>query len=168
MSKIFYLSELLKFAIERETESFNLYTQMAEQTKDPELKVLYETLAEQETKHKMFYTSMLEQTPKEASPKVKPEGDEYMDYIKNLISAQRTVKPLSSEQLHDPIQSLDYAIGREKDSVLFYTGLKHYVPREAHNKVDIIIHEEMKHAAILTNVKEEYKKGSISFENTHQ
>jgi len=168
MSKIFYLNELLKFAIQRETESFDLYTHMAEQTKDPELKVLYETLAEQETKHKMFYTSMLEHTPKEASPKAKPEGDEYMDYIKNLIGSQRTVKPLSNEQLHDPIQSLDYAISREKDSVLFYTGLKHYVPKEAHDKVDIIIHEEMKHAAILTKVKEKYKQGSVLFESNHQ
>lgn len=168
MSKIFYLSELLKFAIERETQSFDLYTQMADQTKDPELKVLFDTLAEQETKHKMFYTSMLEHTPKEASPKVKPQGDEYTDYIKNLIASQRTVKPLSIEQLHNPIQLLDYAISREQDSVLFYTGLKHYVPKDAHEKVDVIINEEMKHAAILTKVKEKYKKGAISFESNRE
>lgn len=163
MSKIFYLSELLKFAIERETESFDLYTHMSEETKNSELKGLFHTLAEQETKHKMFYTSMLEHTPKESTPRAAPEGDEYMSYIKSLISSQRTMKPLSAEQLEDPIQALNYAIGREKDAVLFYTGLKHYVPKESHSKVDLIIHEEMRHASILTAVKERFEKGYISF-----
>jgi rubrerythrin len=158
VSKIFYLSELLKFAIEREVESFDLYTHMAEHSKDSELKSLFSKLAEQETKHKAFYTEMLEHTASEHSPRAPAEGDEYMAYIKNLISSQRTVPSLSEEQLHDPIQALDYAIGREKDSILFYTGLKHYVPEASHDKVDVIIHEEMKHASILTKVKEQYKK----------
>jgi rubrerythrin len=163
MSKIFYLSELLKFAIERETESFDLYTHMAEETKNAELKGLFRTLAEQETKHKMFYTAMLTHTPKEFTPKANPQDDEYMNYVKGLIDSKRTAKPISSEQLQDPIQALNYAIAREHDAVLFYTGLKQYVPKESHHKVDEIIHEEMRHASILTAVKEKFENGYISF-----
>jgi rubrerythrin len=86
-----------------------------------------------------------------------------MDYLKGLIDSKRTVKPLSPEQLKDPIKALTYAIGREHDAVLFYTGLKQFVPKEAHHKVDEIIHEEMRHASILTAVKERYEKGYMSF-----
>jgi len=164
MARIFYLSELLKFAIERETESFDLYTHMAKETENSELKSLFHTLADQETKHKMFYSSMLEHTSKEHT--IKPDSandDEYIDYVKGLISSKRTVKSISTQQLKDPVQALNYAIGREHDSVLFYTGLKHYVPKESQHKVDEIIHEEMRHASILTAVKERFEKGYISF-----
>ena len=44
------------------------------------------------------------------------------------------------------------AIGIEKESVVFYTGMKEMVPLNAgRDKVELILKEEMKHIALLSN-----------------
>jgi rubrerythrin len=47
---------------------------------------------------------------------------------------------------------LTTAIGLEKDSILFYVGLKDLVPpKYGQEKIDDIIRQERKHVAQLTN-----------------
>jgi len=53
---------------------------------------------------------------------------------------------------------LNYAIAREKDSILFYSGLLNYVPRADREGIYAIIREEVKHAAQLTRIKNELLK----------
>ncbi|MBN1309211.1 MAG: ferritin family protein [Chitinispirillaceae bacterium] len=53
-----------------------------------------------------------------------------------------------SERLPDILQT---AIGLEKDSIVFYLGIKEMVPRSAgKEKIDAIIKEEMKHVTMLS------------------
>jgi len=152
MSKIFYLSELLKFAVEREKESFALYTQLAEQTTQTDLKALFERLAKEEIKHEALYQELLNIENREQSPGVQ-EDEEYHRYMETLIDEERT----SSKHLPTDFSNLkvilDYAIKREQNAILFYVGLKNYVPTKIHDKVDTIIKEETKHAAILEKIK---------------
>ncbi len=155
MPKIFHLNELLTFAVEREKMSFDLYTKLAEQTSDAELKALFERLAKEEIKHEAFYQELLNVENREQNAAV-PQDEEYHAYMETLIEQERT----SSKQLPKDFKNLkavlDYAIAREQDAILFYVGLKNYVPTKAHEKVDRIIKEEMRHAAILEKVKTNY------------
>lgn len=153
MSKVFYLSEILKFAVEKEQQSADLYQKLADQASDAKNKDIFEGLVRDELGHKTFYADILSSVPEKSSPGVQ-EGKEYTAYMRQLIKSSRTTQPLpddiSSMLLND---ILDYAIEREKDSVMFYLGLKQYVPENAKSKVDEIIEEESKHAAIIASLK---------------
>ena len=53
--------------------------------------------------------------------------------------------------LDRPDEVLKMAMGMERDSIAFYTGLKESVSRKAgKDKVEAIIREEMNHIAILS------------------
>ena len=41
----------------------------------------------------------------------------------------------------------------EKDSILFYVGLKNYTAVDVHEQIDAIIKEEARHIVMLTNLK---------------
>jgi rubrerythrin len=156
MSKLFYLSEIVKFAIEKEQESFDLYQKLANQINDENVKVLFQKLAQQEIHHKSFYSNMLESVKPEQSPGVKEDG-EYHSYMESLIAGSRIIPTLSATDFNNPNKVFDYAIAREKDSVLFYSGMKNFVAPSAHASIDHIIQEEEKHVAVLLAVKAKYK-----------
>jgi rubrerythrin len=156
MTKLFYLSEIVKFAIEKEQESFDLYTKMSEQVSDAAIKSIFQKLAQEETKHKIYYADMLSGIKQEQSPGVK-EGEEYQAYMEALIASSRSTSIPTPTDMKDVNKVLDFAIAREKDSVLFYSGLKNLVPANAHDHIDLIIREEERHAAILLKVKAQYK-----------
>jgi len=152
MTKLFYLSEIIKFAVEKEIESEKLYQQLSEQTNDLTLKALFEKLVGEEKKHETFYANMLSHVQEKQSPGVK-EDNEYNAYMQELITSSRSTLPLSAAELSDMNAAIDYAINREKDSILFYVGLKNLVPSHAQDKIDIIIKEEAKHIVMLSGLK---------------
>ncbi|NTV54078.1 MAG: hypothetical protein HGA73_01335, partial [Syntrophaceae bacterium] len=55
--------------------------------------------------------------------------------------------------IKDVIAALDFAIGRELDSVLYYSEMKKYVTPSAQDLLEQVIEEERKHVVILTNIK---------------
>lgn len=173
MAKIFYLSEIVKFAIEREKASFALYKELSDKANTEDLKKFFSLLMEEEEKHEIFYTKLLDTVPKEGSPGVK-EDTEYSAYIQELIQASRSTPPLDLEKITDIKEAIDYAIAREKDAILFYVGLKNFLPASNNattdavtthseskdflysydnEEIDIIIKEEAKHVAKLLLLK---------------
>ncbi|MBN2036913.1 MAG: ferritin family protein [Chitinispirillaceae bacterium] len=69
-------------------------------------------------------------------------GDHVFDTKKDPVSLLK-----GNETIQD---ILKIAIGLEKDSVVFYVGMKDFVsPKLGKDKIDRIINEEMKHIAIL-------------------
>jgi len=152
MPKLFYLNEIIKFAIEKEKESIELYKKLGDQATVEEVEDLFHTLMLEEEKHEKFYTKLSEIAQKEQSPGVK-EDAEYDAYMQELISASRSVPPLSLEKLSSIKTALDYAADREKDSIVFYTGLKDYLPTHEKEKIDVVIKEEAKHLAKLLLLK---------------
>lgn len=152
MPKVFYLSEIVTFAIEKEMESIDLYSKLANECTNEQGKVIFALLLQEEKKHKAFYEGMLAEYNKEQPPG-SIEGMEYLDYMQELISASRNIKPLSITELSDIKKAVDFAIGREKDSILFYYGLKNFIKDLDKPTVDTIIQEESKHVALLSKLK---------------
>ena len=140
MTKLFYLSEIIKFAVEKEKESVALYKNLSEKTSAKNTKNLFHQLMLEEEKHEDFYTKLLSATPKEQSPGV-TENAEYEAYMRELIRASRSIHSPDAQKLTDTKFALDYAIAREKDSILFYVGLKNYLHTHDKTKIDIIIKE---------------------------
>lgn len=148
MSKVLYLSEIVKFAIEKEQESYALYKNLHDMSSAPKLKALFKTLMEQEQHHEEFYKEMLTKVAEDQSPGVQ-EDDAYDAYMQELIAASRTVPTVAELDFDNHKVVIDYAIAREKDSILFYTGLKNFVQESVHTAIDKIIQEEGKHVAML-------------------
>ena len=149
----FNIKRLLEFTILREQESVTLYTTLAKQATDVELKNLFKDLAEQEKKHARFYEETITQLGHDIVSAPLDLEDEYTIYMRSLMEEQSASLEITSEHIYSMEQAFDYAIAREKNSVLFYIGLKDYVPAFAKPTLDLIIGEEMKHAAILTRFK---------------
>jgi len=155
MSKLFYLSEIIQFAIEKEKESFALYEGLASKATAPESKKLFHMLMQEEQKHEDFYTKMLSHVSEERSPGA-PHDAEYQSYLQELIaSSRKAVKPLE-DVLTNTKDAIVYAIDRERDSIVFYIGLEHFVSSEEQAKVHAIAREEAKHMAMLINLKRNF------------
>ncbi|EKE01536.1 MAG: rubrerythrin [uncultured bacterium] len=152
MTKLFYLSEIVKFAIEKEKESIALYKELSEKVSNNNMKDLFHQLMLDEEKHEDFYVNLLKTVPQEQSPGVK-ENEEYDAYMQELIFTSRAVPHLRLENLTDIKSALDYAAAREKDSIVFYVGLKNYLPEHNKEKIDPIINEESRHMAKLLFLK---------------
>lgn len=154
MGKVFYINEILDFAIEREQESYDLYNALQEQVEDQKAKKVFETLKGEEQKHKDLYTKILSKVEHNRTPSV--EGyDEYDEYMQTLIESRRTIRQAPSD-LSQILDVLNFAIEREKDAVLFYVGLENYVPEENRSTVKDIIKEEGSHIVKLSALKKEF------------
>lgn len=150
MAKVFYLSEIVKFAVEKEIESEELYQKLHDKASKVEAKELFAFLVGEEKKHEALYRKMLESVASEQTPGVS-ENSEYFDYMQEMINAGRAAGTLA--QYDDLKKACEFAIAREKDSVLFYLGLKNFVQAQDKAKVDVIIAEEGHHIAMLLKLK---------------
>jgi rubrerythrin len=153
MSKVFYLNEIIKFAVEKEIESYNLYHALAKHySNDVRLKTLFETLRDEEVKHKDFYQNMLKTVEAEQKSNLK-EDEEYFAYLEEFIAQARKVAPFPQEKMDSLAEAFHYAILREKDSILFYSMLRNYVSASVRDQITMIISEEVKHLAKLNQAK---------------
>lgn len=150
MGTLFHLNEIIQFAIEKENESERLYRKLADKTADPAVKKIFEKLATDEVGHKKFYEAMLK--PIIIESPTSGDKSEYDAYMRELIAESRSTEPMAAIDFADLDQVIRYAIDREKDSVLFYTGLKNYVPNKDQAGINEIIKEEAKHVAILAGL----------------
>ncbi len=154
MGTLFRMGELLDFAVEREEESYNLYKQLAETIEKDELKELFTQLMHEEMTHKDTYRGMLSAVEGEKTPGV-ADDDEYGLYLETLIDQQRRLSASPPVTVNNVTDVLDYAIGREKDAVLFYVGLKEFVPKKNRSTVEEIIKEEGRHIVKISRLKSE-------------
>lgn len=154
MGMPFNADEVFEMAEQIERNGAKFYRAAAD--KFPEVGELLLELATWEDKHeKTFKTMHAELAGTEAEPPVfDPDGEAQMylqamadEHIFNLKS-----DPLSKlGNLDTPDEVLKTAMGLERDSIAFYTGLKESVSIKAgKDKVDAIIKEEMNHIAILS------------------
>jgi rubrerythrin len=154
MSKIFKLAEIINFAIEKEEDSYKLYEVLQDKVQDEEMKEFFQVLMDEETKHRDFYLDFLNKIEKKQTP-IKGFNDEYDLYLQELIKSSR-MKSVFCRDVEKSLETtLDFAIEREKESILFYNGLKYYVDEVDLKSVEFIIKEESKHIIKLLKIKRE-------------
>ena len=154
MSKIFSIDELATFAVKIEEEGMAFYKEMAEKTKNKDAKELYEFLVGEEAKHKVIFQELKDVLSKDVSPGT--YGDEYNSYMRALVESVVFKKDDKRKAgLQDEADVLDYAIDKEKDSILFYLGMKEMVSPENQVNVEKIINEERLHIIKLLDIKEQ-------------
>jgi len=151
----FNADEILTVAEQIERNGAVFYRRTAEMQTDADAKEMLAAMAAMEDDHERTFASMrADLTEEEREPMVFDPDQELPLYL--LALADRSVFDLTSdpwarvtgkETLSDILRM---AIGVEKDSIVFYLGLKDMVPRRfGSDRIDAVIKEEMGHIATL-------------------
>ena len=147
--------EIFEIAERIERNSVNFYRKAAEALTDENMSAILLSLSEFEKEHEKSYANMRKQiSAKEWNLITFDPKNEMALYLQKIADSHIfDPKKDPAEQLKDKGTIKDifnFAIESEKNSIIFYLGLKNYVPATAgKNKVDEIINEEMSHIAEL-------------------
>jgi rubrerythrin len=158
MTVTFNTIEVLEIAEQIERNGAQFYRRAADIFDDPNICKMFIRLAKWEAKHEQFFARMrkqLSQLNQESGPH-RPE--EMLPDPKVMAGlAVFGIKPDPADELggkESDVDILRRCIEKEKDSIVFYSGLKDFVPtRAGKEKIDDIIKEEMRHIRILNRFR---------------
>ena len=150
MDGIFNAVDIFKIAETIEDDGAKFYTDAAKFFAGEDISGLFTELAHWEIQHKKVFAEMRGKITQQ-HPKLGPGTEEY-----KAVAALSTFS-LWSEP-HRQFSSMDtrhevirQALQKEKDTIVFYVGLKDFVAANEDKKIiNDIIKEEMKHISILT------------------
>jgi rubrerythrin len=158
MGITFNADEVLEMAVRIEANGKSFYLRAAELQSDNEVVSFFERLAAMEEQHKQTFEEFrqdLSAADKEGQA-YDPDGQALM-YLATMADAHggegdpRIAATLTGDESLEEI--LRTALNLEKQSILFYVGLKDLVPRQSgKDKVDEVIEEEKLHIAQLSEV----------------
>ncbi|MGD2149652.1 MAG: ferritin family protein [Desulfobacterales bacterium] len=147
----FTANDVFEMAEQLERNGAKFYRTAAENVSDPKSKKLLIELAEMEDEHEKTFASLrTDLTVGEKTTTVFDPEDESVLYLRALADTRVFFK--KKIDISSMKEILKAAIVAEKDSIVFYLGLKDFVPdRLGKNRLDKIIKEEMGHIRILSN-----------------
>ncbi|MDZ7666621.1 MAG: ferritin family protein [Desulfotignum sp.] len=155
MAYDFNVDEIFEMAIQIEANGAKFYRKAAELQQESDNKEFLEKLARMEDKHKTTFEAMRKAVSEgQKQETVFDPANELSMYLKAMADNHGgegdpdVVESLTGEESMKEI--ITTAIGLEKESILFYLGLKDLVPAKyGHDKLDDIIREEKLHIAQL-------------------
>jgi rubrerythrin len=155
MAITFNAFEIFEMAEQIERNGIKFYRKAAQGISDGKTRQMLEELADMEVEHEKIFAGMRKQFSQEAqTTSVFDPENEMALYLQAMASGHVfDLRKDLSEQLKgtESIEDiLKMAIDAEKDSIVFYLGLKDFVPVKAgKDKVEAIIEEEKKHIVVL-------------------
>ncbi|HBJ81942.1 ferritin family protein [Pseudothermotoga sp.] len=158
---MFNIDEIFEIAEQIERNGVIFYTRAAEKFSEYTKKSVFLNLADMERKHeKRFHEMRLEVAGKEReiSQFLDPQG-EAIQYLRSIANSKVFDLISDPETKFKNVQSISdllrVAIDIEKDSIIFYLGIKEAVNEKlGKEKIDLIVKEEMQHVATLTDLLE--------------
>jgi len=163
MGLTFSADEIFEMAEDIERNGMKFYTEAAKCAPDKKSGQMLLNFAEMEAGHLRIFEEMRKELTgrEKESSTFDPEGQAALYLAAIADSRGWEGKASLAEQLtgKESIEDIfKIAIEAEKDSVVFYIGLKELVPvRAGKDKVEAIIKEEMGHIAGLSSALAEYK-----------
>ncbi|UCF09821.1 MAG: ferritin family protein [Candidatus Bipolaricaulota bacterium] len=155
MSLGFTVNEVLLMAERIERNGAAFYRAAASNTDRPVLKARLEELAAMEDAHREVFTAMAEELAS-ADPTGGPATptDEAAAYLRAMADAAVFDDGLDPEALAAKMTSgeelLRTAIHIEKETILFYLGLRDFVVgADGRERLDRVLREEMEHVSLL-------------------
>lgn len=150
MSYDFNADDVFEIAEQLERNGANFYRKAAESTSDSAGKTLLLKLADMEDEHeKSFKELRAGLGEKEKASLVFDPNDEAVLYLRAIADTRVFFeKKIDNTSLKEIYKS---AVEAEKDSIVFYLGIKDAVPAKlGKDKIEAIIKEEMKHIRMLS------------------
>lgn len=158
MGNIFAGSEIVELGIEIEKNGRDFYYTLSRKSKNQQAVKVFIFLAGEEEKHIKAFQGILEKTDK-----YEPQGldaDEYYAYMNALagdyIFTQKEKGAAVAASIKDEKEAVDKGIGFEKDSIVFYEGIKKAVPDYDVKVVEQLIQQEELHLGQLLELKKTF------------
>ncbi len=155
MSVTFNADEVFEMAEQVERNGAKFYREVAAKAVDRQMKDMFLTMAAMEDGHLRTFQEMRKglSDQERGGTTFDPEGEATM-YLQALADSKGFEGMISPTQeltgRESPRQLLEIAIDAEKNSVLFYVGLKDLMATEtSREKVEGVIREEIRHVADL-------------------
>jgi len=155
MGNIFAGSEVIEIGIQIEKNGRDFYNTLAANSKNQDAIRIFKFLSQEEEKHIKVFEGILSKTEK-----YEPAGldaDEYYAYMNALASeyifTQKDKGSLIAKTVKNDNEAVDMGIGFEKDSIVFYEGIKRTVPDYGRKIIDELIAQEQKHMILLMEIK---------------
>ncbi|KPJ49321.1 MAG: hypothetical protein AMJ38_03520 [Dehalococcoidia bacterium DG_22] len=148
--------EIFEMAEQIERNGARFYRRAAQGFTDSRARQQMLDLAAMEDEHEKVFAAMrAELLQQEREPRVPDPYGEAILYVRGMADGHVfDVKADPSERLtgkETMEEILRTAIGLEKDSIVFYLGIKEIIPeRLSKQRIDDIIKEEMGHIAVLS------------------
>lgn len=161
MAGIFKATDILLAAQEIEQRGEVFYNRLVETTEDSELKEMFSFLAEEESKHLQIFKKLYERIGQIELP-AWADSDEYIDYLNYLLDSHTLFRMGDIDELKKfvgtPEEALQRAMDFEKDTILFFTEMREFVPEGDKKHVQACVEEERSHLRLLAGKLEQLKK----------
>ncbi|MBI4706577.1 MAG: ferritin family protein [Candidatus Omnitrophica bacterium] len=155
MANIFSGSEVVEIGVQIEKNGKDFYEAVAGQSKDKKAKEMFLFLASEEAKHVLVFQKILSQVEKYEPAEAYP--GEYFAYMNALASesifTQKDKGKETAKKIKSDKEAIEIGIGVEKDSIVFYEGMKKVAPGYDHVVIDEVIAQEQGHLAKLLELK---------------
>ena len=149
MAYVFNMNEILEMAEQIERNGAAFYRKAAEGTSDSQNREFLLELSQMEDQHEKTFSSLRAQLSEDekTSTTFDPEGEAVL-YLHALADTRVFFeKKINTGSLEEILKE---ALTAEKDSIVFYLGMKDLVPEKSGKaKIDSIIKEEMGHIKLL-------------------
>ena len=152
----FNADEILAMVEQVERNGAKFYRKAAEQVSDGEMTATLNWLAEEEDKHEKMFADMRSQLKGEGQLPLTwdPAGEAEM-YLQAMADGKvfdiREDPIRAAEQLATPRNILEFALDREKDSIVFYVAMQDMVSQElGKDRISGIVKEEIRHVTIIS------------------
>lgn len=157
MSLQFSIEEVFEIAEQIERNGAQYYQKAANQVTDQNYNRLFLDLVDMEEKHERVFAYLKEKiTERKLAPDYLDPDASAVRYLRTFADGavfDLNVDPseyLSTNRSLEDI--LNYAIGLEKDSIVFYYGIQELIPEDlGKEQIQTIIREEMKHITFLSD-----------------
>jgi rubrerythrin len=161
MDKIYFSGkEILEMALRIELNGEIFYREASKKTEDETLKELFIYLQNQEKKHYQDFKNLSYLIEKESVEGLHrlSEADEISFYLNTFADSKvftdAHVGASLGRDVQDDSEAIDIAIGLERDSIIFYSGMLGIIKEEDKGLIENIIAQEKDHERLLMEIKE--------------
>jgi rubrerythrin len=161
MGNILSGSEVVELGIQIEKNGRDFYNTLAQQATDPKAQEVFKFLSREEEKHIKVFEGILGKTQR-----FEPQGldaEDYYSYLTTLAGEYIfTRKDKGIEPAHlikNDLDAIEKAVGFEKESIIFYSGIKMIVHDYDQGIVETLIIQEEHHLRQLLDIKRMLQKG---------
>ncbi|MDH4101616.1 MAG: ferritin family protein [Nitrospirota bacterium] len=148
--------EVLNMAVRIEENGYRFYTDAAKATNSKPLKDLFLSLAEDEKDHAATFAALRKTLPEKQASGFDPYGEEAQLYLSALADTEIFSSPDKGKKLGaaiaEPKEAINYAIGKEKDSILFYYEILKMVREKDIPLLEKLIDQEKDHLMKLVKI----------------
>ncbi|RJQ47255.1 MAG: hypothetical protein C4538_05415 [Nitrospiraceae bacterium] len=147
------IQEVVEQAVQTERLGYDFYTRMSGKFgEDAKLKKLFETLAAKELQHEMKFSELKKTVP----DNIVDETGEASAFLRAVAESEfflgKNKSLVSLEHLNAGADAVRFAIGFERETLLYYYGLKDVLGEDA--ILNEIINEEKSHIRWLAEMRQ--------------